>query len=155
GPLANPLSDAEAMAELLEKRLKFDKVIIKKNLRTREEFGVALGELARESSSADLGMVFFAGHGIEVDGKDYLIATDATLNAPRDVKFQAVSLDEVLEHLEGVAKVRLVVLDACRNNPFPAASRSVQRGLARYEPDVRTLIAYAAKAGSVALDGIG
>jgi uncharacterized caspase-like protein len=106
--------------------------------------------------------VFFAGHGIEVGGTNYLIPVDSALKRDIDVEDEAVSLDRVLTLLEPAKKLRLVILDACRDNPFlptmarTLASRSVGRGLAKIEtPGSDTLVAYAAKAGAVAADGQG
>ena len=154
GRLANPVNDAEAVADVLEKQLKLHKVILKRNLNL-DGLRAALREMARESAGAELGLIYFAGHGIEVAGRNFLIPTDAALETARDVKLEAIELDTVLEHLDGVAKLRLVILDACRNNPFPAAKRGGSRGLGRIEPAGGTLVAYAAKEGTTAHDGQG
>jgi formylglycine-generating enzyme required for sulfatase activity len=151
GRLANPGNDADAVAEAFKSQLKFDQVILRKDLKfagLRE----ALRELARASAGAELGVVFFAGHGIEVGGRNYLIPTDAALATPADVELEAIALDTVLRQLDGVTKLRLVILDACRSNPFAAVKRGT-RGLGRVEPDGGTLIAYAAKDGTTADDG--
>ena len=104
--------------------------------------------------------VYYAGHGIEVDGTNYLIPVDAALQRDTDVYDEAISLDRILQAIEPAKKLRLVILDACRDNPFgqimkrTLASRSVGRGLAGVEPgESNTLIAFAAKGGSTALDG--
>lgn len=109
---------------------------------------------------ADWAVVYYAGHGIQVGGTNYLVPVDARLRSDRDVSFEAVPLEQVMTSLSGARKIRIVVLDACRDNPFIAtmkrsmASRSVGRGLAQVEPtDGGTLVAYAAKAGNVAFDG--
>jgi uncharacterized caspase-like protein len=135
GPLANPGNDAAAVAEALERDLKFDTVILKRNLGA-DAFRAALRELARQALGAEFGVVFFAGHGIEVDGRNFLIPTDATLAAARDIDLEAIALDTVLSQLDGTTKLKLVILDACRNNPFALAGskRSARRGLARVEP---------------------
>lgn len=156
-PLLNPLNDAAAVAEALGRQLKFDKVILRKDLGL-DGFRAALRELAREATGAELGVIFFAGHGMEVAGRNYLIPTDAVLKAARDVELEAIALNTVLDQLDGVKKLKLVILDACRNNPFPVAGakRSVRRGLIGVEPDgSNTLIAYAAKEGTTADDGVG
>ena len=154
GRLANPVNDAEAVAEVLEKQLKLDKVILKKNL-SLDGLRAALREIARKSAGAELGFIYFAGHGIEVAGRNFLVPIDAALETARDAKLEAIELDTVLEHLEGVAKLRLVILDACRSNPFPAAKRSGTRGLGQSSPAGGTLVAYAAKEGTTADDGKG
>ena len=156
GRLANPVNDAEAVAEAFKTQLKFDTVLLRKNL-TLDGFRAALREMARESAGAELGAIYFAGHGIEVGGRNYLIPIDATLGAARDIELEAVALDIVLGQIDGVRKLKLVILDACRNNPFSVsgARRSVMRGLGRIEPEGNTLVAYAAKDGTTADDGKG
>jgi len=156
GPLQNPVNDAAAVAEAFEKRLKFDKVILRKNLGA-EAFRAALLELSREASGAELGVVYFAGHGTEVGGKNFLIPVDATLPRASALALEAIPLDAVLEQLDGVRRLKLVILDACRNNIFQlgGAKRSHGRGLVRVEPEGNTLVAFAAKEGTTADDGKG
>jgi hypothetical protein len=156
GPLRNPVNDAAAVAVALEKQLRFDKVILKRNLGF-SAFRAALIEMARESADADLGLVYFAGHGTEVGGRNFLIPVDATLATGSALDVEAIPLDTVLGQLGKVRKLKLVILDACRNNPFPLAGgkRSVSRGLARIEPEDNTLVAYAARDGTTADDGVG
>jgi formylglycine-generating enzyme required for sulfatase activity len=152
GRLANPVNDAEAVAEAFDKQLKFATVLLRKDLKL-DAFRAALRELARAARGAELGVIFFAGHGIEMGGRNFLIPTDAVLASASDIDLEAVALDTVLRQLDGVTRLRLVILDACRSNPFPAATRG-SRGLARIEPaDGGTLIAYAAKDGTTADDG--
>jgi uncharacterized caspase-like protein len=153
-PLANPANDAAAVAAVLETQLGFDTVILKRNLGA-DALRAALREMGRASRGAELGLVFFAGHGVEVGGRNFLIPVDAALAAARDVDLEAVTLDTVLAQLDGVTRLKLVILDACRNNPFAlaGATRSVSRGLARIEPEGNTLVAYAAKDGTTAEDG--
>ena len=120
-----------------------------------------LQEFQRAASAAEIAVVFYAGHGIEVDKQNFLVPVDARLASDRDVEFEAVSLDLVIRTVEHAGKLRLVILDACRNNPFAArmerggATRSIGRGLSRVEPSGEMLVAYAAKEGTVALDGTG
>jgi uncharacterized caspase-like protein len=115
--------------------------------------------LARD---ADVGVVYYAGHGIEVDGSNYLIPVDAALERDVDVDDETISVDRVMKAMDPVKRLRLVILDACRDNPFTRtmkrtmSSRSIGRGLAKVEPLTSdTLIAFAAKAGSTAMDGDG
>jgi hypothetical protein len=154
--LANPVNDAVAVAEAFEKALGFDKVILRKNL-TFDGFRAALRELAREVAGAELGVVYFAGHGTEVAGKNFLIPIDARLARSGDLSFEAIALDSVLEQLAGASRLKLVILDACRNNLFPVAGakRALGRGLSRIEPEDNTLVVYAAKDGTTADDGAG
>jgi hypothetical protein len=155
GPLQNPVNDAAAVAAALG-GLGFDKVILRKNLGV-QALRAALAEMARESAGADLGVIYFAGHGTEVAGRNFLIPIDATLRRASALDLEAVALDTVLSQLDGVRKLKLVILDACRNNLFaPAgAKRAAGRGLARIEPEDNTLVVYAAKDGTTADDGVG
>jgi uncharacterized caspase-like protein len=108
-------------------------------------------------------VIYYAGHGVEVAGINYLIPIDASIKSDVDVSLEAVSLDQVINAAERASKLRLIVLDACRDNPFASqmrrtmasATRSVSRGLAQVEPRAGTLVAYAAKHGETALDGDG
>jgi hypothetical protein len=156
GPLQNPVNDAEAMARVLEQDLKFDKVILKRNV-TADGFRAALREFAREAVGAGLAVVYYAGHGTENANKNYLIPVDAQLAKAGDLDLEAIALDTVVAQLAGVTKLKLVILDACRNNVFPLAgsNRGSTRGLYRMEPEENTLLFYAAKDGTTADDGLG
>jgi hypothetical protein len=156
--LPNPANDASAVAGLL-KSAGFDVVETRRDVGATE-LRSAVRDFTEQARNADVAVVFFAGHGIEVDGTNYLIPADAKLARDFDIEDEALSLDRVLRAIEPAKRLRLVILDACRDNPFAkemkrtVASRSVGRGLAKIEPTVAdTLIAFAAKAGSVALDG--
>ena len=159
GKLENPKNDAAALAEAF-RRLHFDTVTLKENLDYRN-LRLALKDFASESAGAELAVVYFAGHGIEVSGQNYLIPTDARLDAATDIDFEGIPLPSVLSSVEGAEKLKLVILDACRNNPFRtrmarrSGTRSIGRGLAKIEPEGHTLVAYSAKEGTVALDGDG
>ncbi len=107
-----------------------------------------------------MAVIYYAGHGIELDGTNYLIPVDATLETDTDVLDETLSLDRVLFAVEPAKQLRLVILDACRDNPFAktmkrtVGSRAIGRGLAKVEPSSpNTMIAFAAKAGSTASDG--
>ena len=120
----------------------------------------ALRDFADRARDADIAVVYYAGHGMEVDGTNYLIPVDAKLERDTDVYDEAFSLDRVLLAIEPAKRLRLVILDACRDNPFTKsmkrtiASRAIGRGLAKIEPtSPNMLIAYSAKAGSTAADG--
>jgi uncharacterized caspase-like protein len=102
----------------------------------------------------DVGMFFFAGHGIQVRGKNYLIPVDAQIGSENSVRAEAVDVDAVLDQLSA-SPLNLVILDACRNNPFERRFRSVGGGLAQMEAPKGTLIAYATAPGKVAQDGDG
>lgn len=158
--LSNPVNDAAAIDALL-KRANFDVVETRHNLPATEMRRV-LRDFGNKARDADVAFIYYAGHGIEIDGTNYLIPVDATLEQDTDVFDEAFGLDRILLAVEPARKLRLVVLDACRDNPFAktmkrtVSSRSIGRGLAKIEPtSPNTLIAFAAKAGSTASDGDG
>jgi uncharacterized caspase-like protein len=156
--LQNPVNDATLMSATF-KSAGFDVVDFRQNLSALETRRV-LREFADSAQNADIAVLYYAGHGLEVDGTNYLIPVDAKLERDTDVFDEAVSLDRLLVAVEPATQLRLVILDACRDNPFTksmkrtAASRSIDRGLAKIEPSSpNLLIAYSAKAGSTAADG--
>jgi uncharacterized caspase-like protein len=155
--LPNPKRDAEAVASAL-REVGFQSVSVV-NDASRDALVKALSAFGREADDADWALIYYAGHGVEVGGNNYLIPVDARLASDRDVGAEAVSLDQIMGYVDGARKLRLVLLDACRENPFVAkmarrdASRSVGRGLARYEPATGSIVVYAAKEGQIALDG--
>lgn len=156
--LANPVHDAAAMAFLL-KDAGFDIIETRNDLRSNE-FRHAIRRFSEIARDADIAVVYYAGHGIEIGGMNYLVPTDARLAMDLDVEDEAISLDRIMRALEPVRRLRLVILDACRDNPFVpemkrvVSTRAISRGLARVEPVMSdTLVAFAAKAGSLAADG--
>ncbi|MDQ8726480.1 caspase family protein [Bradyrhizobium sp. LHD-71] len=158
--LSNPSRDAAAIGDMLRKA-SFEVVESIRDA-NNQDMRRALREFSDKSQNADMAVVYFAGHGIEVDGQNYLIPTDAVLQRDRDVYDEAISLERILQTVEEAKTLRLVILDACRDNPFArsmkrvSALRSLNRGLIAVEPmKANTLIAYAAKGGSVAEDGDG
>jgi Caspase domain len=159
--LSNAVNDAATIAEVL-KQTGFEHVTFLKDL-NRDSMTSVLRRFALEAEKADWAVVYYAGHGMEVGGINYLIPIDARLATDRDISFEAIALDQVLNAAERSSKLRLVILDACRDNPFKSqmkrtiavATRSVGRGLARVEPDPGTLVVYSAKDGEQALDGAG
>ena len=114
--LANPQKDAEAIAASL-RNIGFETVTLAADA-TREKLLDALRNFTNEAEKADWAVVYYAGHGIEVNGQNYLIPVDAKLETDRDMQFEAVPLDQVMASLEGARKLKLVLLDACRDNPF-------------------------------------
>src|SRR5260221_1162885 len=157
-PLTSPVNDGTVMAATL-KDAGFDVVDFRRDLPAAETRR-ALRDFADRARDADIAVVYYAGHGIEVDGTNYLIPVDAKLERDTDVYDEAFSLERVLLAIEPAKQLRLVILDACRDNPFAkvmkrtVASRAVGQGLAKVEPtSPNMLIAYSAKAGSTALDG--
>jgi hypothetical protein len=150
--LENPGNDATAVAAALEKQLGFDKVILRRDL-TADDFAAALDDFAKVVAGADLGMIYFAGHGMEVSGANYLIPVDARQPTAADLNLPGLPLDAVMRRLDGARKLKLVILDACRENPF---GRGSGRGLKAIEPEGGDiLVAYAAKAGTTAADDAG
>ena len=159
GALPNPGRDAGAMGELF-RRMGFERVDVRTDL-GQAGLRKALREFSQSVRDADIAVVFYAGHGIEVAGTNYLIPVDAVLDRDIDVEDEAVSLDRVNQVIEPARRLRLVIVDACRDNPFaPAmrrsATRSIGRGFARVEVQTQdTMIAFAAKPGTTAKDGDG
>jgi uncharacterized caspase-like protein len=158
--LANPINDGALMA-MTFKQAGFDVVESRYDLTALDTRRV-LRDFEDRARDADIAVVYYAGHGIEVDGANYLIPVDAKLERDTDIYDEAFSLDRILIAVEPAKQLRLVILDACRDNPFARsmkrslASRSIGRGLAKIEPNSpNTLIAYSAKAGSTAQDGDG
>jgi hypothetical protein len=158
--LPNPVNDSATMATTL-KDAGFDVVDSRHDLGAADTRR-ALRDFADRARDADIAVVYYAGHGIEVEGGNYLIPVDAKLERDTDVYDEALSLDRVLLAVEPAKKLRLVILDACRDNPFAktmkrtVASRAIGQGLAKIEPtSPNLLIAYSAKAGSTAADGDG
>jgi uncharacterized caspase-like protein len=154
--LGNPGADATAIGAALQ-RLGF-------TVRNETDVGFdamrrALRDFARVTEGADFAVIYYAGHGMEVGGENYLVPVDAKLASDVDVPYEAIPLSLAMDAVAGARGTRLIILDACRNNPFlakmqvGAKSRSLGRGLARIEPDVGTLVAYAAKEGTTAEDG--
>jgi Caspase domain len=158
--LPNPLRDASAIADMFRKA-GFDKVIARQDVGNLE-FKRALREFGDAASDADIAVIYYAGHGIQVRDMNYMIPVDAKLATEIDAEDEAVSLDRMIASLEPARRLRLVILDACRDNPFAhtmkrrVAMRAITGGLGKAEPTLGdTLIAYAAKAGSTAEDGEG
>jgi uncharacterized caspase-like protein len=157
-PLANPVNDSGAIAATF-KSAGFDVVELKRDLNV-SEMRRALRDFSDTVRDADVAIVYYAGHGIEIDGTNYLIPTDAVLERDIDAFDEAIPLDRILTVIEPAKQLRLVILDACRDNPFnktmkrTIGARAIGRGLAKVEPgSPNTLIAFAAKAGSTASDG--
>jgi hypothetical protein len=157
--LPNAVNDAKAVARMF-KTAGFDSVELRHDLSV-VEFKRVVRDFFETTQTADIAVVYFAGHGIQVGETNYMIPVDARLANEIDVQDETVSLDRILSMLQPAKRLRLVILDACRENPFvnrmkvASATRSISRGLARIEPENNTLVAFAAKSGQVALDGSG
>ena len=158
--LPNPANDAAAVTNMF-KAAGFDVVESRRDLKNAELRRV-LNNFFDSARDADFAVIYYAGHGIEIDGSNYIVPVDAVLERDRDVYDETISLDRLVQSIEPARQLRLVILDACRENPFAQsmkrtlASRGISRGLARVDPMTpNTLIAFAAKAGSTADDGNG
>lgn len=157
--LLNPPRDASDMSESL-KRLGFNVTTLLDADATATRR--ALVEFGRATVGSEMAIVFYAGHGIEIGGQNWLIPVDAELRNDTDAEYEAVSLKAVTQQVANARQLGLVILDACRNNPFAAKmQRSIRtraaptRGLAPTEPTDNVLVAYAAKDGTTANDGDG
>jgi tetratricopeptide (TPR) repeat protein len=157
--LPNPPRDTKLIADAL-RGVGFQTVTLANDL-TRDKFFEALHGFAREAERADWAVVYYAGHGLEIGGVNYLVPVDAKLATDRDAETEAVALEQVLAAVGGARKLRLVMLDACRDNPFaPTMQRTialklVDKGLSNIEPGAGFMVVYAAKHGETALDGEG
>ncbi len=177
--LINPQNDAQAIGTSL-RNIGFDNVTVLVNL-TREKLLDALRAFGDDARNADWAMVYYAGHGVELDGVDYLVPVDAKIASERDAQTQAIPLADVTATIEGARKLKMVLVDACRDNPFlaraqtapasnavasaasgaEAGTRSLTqslgppKGLAQVKADSGTLVFFAAKGGQLALDGDG
>ncbi len=152
-PLNNPVNDATGMAGVL-KKLGFDVILLKNaNLPKIED---ALTEFNRELRRGGLGLFYFAGHGIQFEGENYLLPVDFDADRPQDLRYKAMPVGRVLGAMEDAANgVNIMLLDACRNNPYASSYRSATRGLAVVQSVQGSLIAYATEPGGVAIDGDG
>ena len=157
--LPNPPNDAGDFAAAL-KRLGFAVTLITNG--SFDEMRRGLIALGNAAGGADMAVVYFAGHGMEINGENWLIPVDAELKRDTDAANEAISLQSVLLQVSNTTSLGLVVLDACRNNPFAAkmnrslATRAAANGgLGRIEPVGNVLVAYAARDGTTALDGDG
>lgn len=166
-PLANTRNDARGMADALES-IGFEVTTALDS--TSEELFQLLDDFAFRSETADLALIYYAGHGVEVQGENFLIPVDADIQSNRDVQRQSVSLKQLLAAVERARTMRIVILDSCRDNPLGDLiqldqggnivrgtddTRRGGGGLAPAKPDRGTMVAFAARDGQVALDGNG
>ena len=156
GPLPNPANDARLISSELHAygfdvitRINADQRTMKRAL---EEFGKRLQDAGPDS----VGLFYYAGHGAQLNGRNYLIPTSASIEREGDMDIEAVSADWVLDQMRFAHnRLNIVVLDACRNNPFVRSMRSAERGLATMQAPAGVLIAYSTAPGDVAQDGSG
>lgn len=154
GALKNPINDATSVASNLNS-LGFQVTLVR-NLK-RDEIGRTIDAFSARIRAGDDVVVFYAGHGLQVKGVNYLPAVDASIRSESDVALNSINLNQFLDRLdEAKAGVRLLLIDACRDNPFGRAFRSASRGLARIEgAPSGTLMQFATRPGGLASDGTG
>lgn len=157
-PLKNPINDAKAVSAKL-KEVGFE-VSYRENLGVRD-FGRALADFERSLTGTDISLFYYAGHGIEIDKQNYLIPVDADIRSPSDVRYETVRLDDAVNVALNTSKLSMVLIDACRDNPYSAQigkTRSMGRGLSVVEVTtgpVYQIVSFAAASGQVAQDGDG
>lgn len=157
--LPNPVNDADDISASL-KRLGFDVKTLSNA--TFDDMRRALINFGREARGIEFAVIYFAGHGMELGGENWLIPVDAQLSTDLDVANETIGLHSLTRAVSSTTKLGLIILDACRNNPFApkmqrstALSREVERGFARVEPNDNVLVAFAARDGTTAKDGTG
>ena len=149
GPLKNPANDARDMAAAL-KSVGFE-VILRENagLRAMNE---AIDQFWQNLKRGGVGLFFFAGHGLQVGGENFLVPVDAKIALEKDVQYECVNAGKVLGRMEDAGNgLNIVILDACRNNPFARSFRSDSRGLAKMDAPSGSLVAFATAPGDVVL----
>lgn len=152
-PLKNPVNDARDIVTSLRK-LGF--TVIQKNNANLRQMEEAMHKFYASLRQGGVGLFYFAGHGVQVEGKNYLVPTDANINSESDVRFECMDAGRVLGKMEDAGNaLNIVILDACRNNPFSRSFRSGTRGLARMDAPTGSIVAYATAPGSIAEDGSG
>jgi hypothetical protein len=152
-PLRNPVNDARAMANALRGR-GFE-VIVRENA-TKQQMESAIADFGEKLNEGATGLFFYAGHGMQVNGRNFLVPVDASLTSEQRIRIETTDVDLVIEQMHAAkARVSMVILDACRNNPFERRYRSIGGGLAQIGAPEGTLIAYATAPGKVAADGDG
>lgn len=152
-PLKNPVNDARDMAASLRS---YDFTVIERNNLTVKQIGSTLREFRSKLTPGSVALVFYAGHGLQIKGENYLPAVDADIVGEDDVPNQSLSTRQIMDVLgDAKSRLNLVFLDACRDNPFARSFRSSSRGLGKENAPSGTLISFATRPGSVAGDGDG
>ncbi len=152
-PLLNPVNDARAMAKSLEAA--GFQVILRTDANQREMLA-AVREFGSRLKDSGAGLFYFAGHGMQIKGRNYLIPVGADIEREDEVAYQAMDAQAVLDKMESAGNgTNLMILDACRNNPFARSFRSASQGLAQMDAPVGTMVAFSTAPGSVASDGQG
>jgi hypothetical protein len=155
GPLANPVNDARSIARVL--KAKGFEVMLYENIPDKDLMKIAIREFGKKlRMNRGVGLFYYAGHGVQVEGYNFLVPVQAEMASEAEVEYEAVDVGFVLAQMEGAAnRVNIIILDACRNNPFARSFRSADRGLATINAPTGSLIAYATAPGSTASDGTG
>lgn len=152
-PLKNPANDAKAMAAKL-RQIGFQ--VIERQNATKTQMERAVADFGEALSAGAVGLFYYAGHGLQVSGRNFLVPVDAQITSEQRVRLETVDVDVVLDQMDAAKSgVNLVILDACRNNPFERRFRATGGGLAQINAPQGTLIAYATAPGKVAADGDG
>ena len=153
GPLRNPINDARAMAKALGE-LSFE-VTLKENL-DQKQMKREIQAFGEKLQKGGVGLFYYAGHGIQVNGHNYLLPVGAAIEHEKQVEYEAVDMGAVLSEMDYAHnRLNIVIMDACRDNPFARSFRSISQGLASVDAPTGTLVAYATAPGSVANDGQG
>lgn len=151
-PLKNPVNDAKSLASVLRSQ----------GFKVYDYYNLSLTDIRRVTdkladqniTNGGTALFYFAGHGLQSGGRNYLVPVNASIRSENDIEFEALNLDRVISKMEQAKnRVNIVILDACRNNPFAAASRSMSSGLATVDAPIGSFIAYATAPGKVASDG--
>jgi len=152
GPLLNTVNDARAMALAL-KSSGFE-VILKENVTNQNEMKKAVREFGTKLKTGGTALFYYSGHGMQVNGYNYLIPTQAVMNIVEEIEYEALDVGFVLAYMESAkSNVNIVILDACRNNPFARTFRDTKQGLSSMVAPKGTMIAYSTAPGSIASDG--
>ena len=155
-PLKNPVNDAEDLTAVL-KKLGFDEIdVISIKNASYQTMDTAINQFKRKLGKNVIGLFYFSGHGVQYENRNYMIPADMPELTVSKVKFNSVPIEYVLATMEEANnQVNLIILDACRNNPFKGGNRGVRKGLAQVTAPTGSLIAYATSPGEVAQDGSG
>jgi uncharacterized caspase-like protein len=156
--LGNPSNDAADLAKAL-RGIGFE--VIEERDATRDGMARAVRDFSSRLSSADVALFFYAGHGMQMNGENYLLPVDAKIETPADVRFNTINLTDIQQEMEGTGRANIIILDACRNNPFieklsHGGRAAPNRGLGRIEAMAQgSLIVYSTQPNNIALDGAG
>jgi hypothetical protein len=154
GPLKNTVNDARSMARALRKS-GFD-VILREDVSNKDEMKRVIRDFGTRLQQHGTGLFYYAGHGLQVDGYNYIVPVNAVINNQEEVEYECVDVGFVLAMMESSrTDINIVILDACRNNPFARSFRSANQGLASMSAPTGTIIAYATGPNAVAADGEG